>query len=212
MEEYYTQAREAGVIFIRYELDEEPQVKLAQETLKIEIKEPALGDRLILEPDLLVLSPAIVPQDSNQELAQMLGLELTEEGFFKEAEIKFRPVDFNKEGVFACGLALSPRSIGEAVIEAQAAAQRAVTLLSREQLQPSPIVAEVNERWCTGCEVCIEACPYGARVKDSDKGVVVVREALCYGCGACVAACPSGAAKLRRFTDKQVFSMIDAGV
>ena len=212
MEEYYTQAREAGVIFIRYELDEEPQVELEQEALKVEIKEPALGDRLILEPDLLVLSPAIIPQDSNQGLAQMLGLELTEEGFFREAEIKFRPVDFNKEGVFACGLALSPRSIGESIAEAQAAAQRAVTLLSREQLQPSPIVAEVNERWCTGCEVCIEACPYGARVKDSDKGVVVVREALCYGCGACVAACPSGAAKLRRFTDKQVFSMIDAGV
>ncbi len=212
MEEYYTKAREAGVIFVRYELGKEPQVKLEQEALNIEVIEPALGDRLILEPDLLVLSPAIIPQDSNEELSQMLGLELTGEGFFKEAEVKFRPVDFNKDGIFACGLALSPRSIGEVIAEAQAAAQRAVTLLSREQLQPSQIVAEVNERWCTGCELCIEACPYGARVKDSDKGVVVVREALCQGCGACAAVCPSGATKLRRFTDKQVLSMIDAGV
>jgi len=212
MEEYYTRAREAGVIFVRYEPSREPQVKVEQGALKVEVVEPALGSRLILEPDWLVLSPAIIPQDSNGELARMLGLDLTEDGFFKEAEVKFRPVDFNKDGVFACGLALSPRSIGEAIAEAQAAAQRAVTLLSREELQPSPIVAEVNERWCTGCEVCIPACPYGARVKDRDKGVVVVREALCHGCGACVTACPSGAAKLRRFTQRQVLSMIDAGL
>jgi heterodisulfide reductase subunit A len=212
MEEYYTKAREAGVIFIRYETDEEPQVKIEQGTMRVEVKESALGDSLIFEPDLLVLSTAVIPQDTNEDLARMLGLELTEDGFFKEAEVKFRPVDFNKDGIYACGLALSPRNIGESIAEARAAAQRAVTLLGREQLQPSLVVAEVNERWCTGCELCIEACPYGARVKDVDKGVVVVREALCQGCGACVTACPSGASKLRRFTDKQVFSMIDAGV
>ncbi|HEY93342.1 MAG TPA: 4Fe-4S binding protein, partial [Dehalococcoidia bacterium] len=94
----------------------------------------------------------------------------------------------------------------------QAAAQRVVTLLGRGQLQASPIVAEVNPRWCTGCELCIEACPYGARIKDIMKGIVVVREALCQGCGACATVCPSGATKLRQFTDKQVFSMIDAGI
>lgn len=212
MEEYYTQAREAGVVFIGYEVNEKPQVKLEEEALKVEVREPALRGKLILAPDLVVLSPAIIPEDSNQELAQMLGLELTEEGFFKEMEIKFRPVDFAKDGIFACGLALSPRDIGEVIAQAQAAAQRAVTLLSREQLQPSPIIAEVNERWCIGCEVCIQVCPYGVRVKDRDKGVVVVKEALCRGCGACAAACPSGAAKLRGFTGKQVFSMIDAAV
>ena len=212
MEEYYTKAREAGVIFIRYETDEEPQVNIEQGMVQVEVKEPTLGESLILEPDLLVLSTAVIPQDTNEDLARMLGLELTEDGFFREAEIKFRPVDFNKDGIYACGLALSSRNIGETIAEARAAAQRAVTLLGREQLQPSLVVAEVNERWCTGCELCIEACPYSARIKDTDKGVVVVREALCQGCGACVTACPSGASKLRRFTDKQVFSMIDAGV
>jgi heterodisulfide reductase subunit A len=212
MEEYYTLAREAGVIFIRYELNEEPQVKLDQGVLKVEVKEPALGEKLLLEPDILVLSPAVLPQDSNPELARLLGIDLTDEGFFKEAEVKFRPVDFSKDGIYACGIALSPRNIGEVIANAQAAAQRAVTLLSKEQLFPSAVVAEVNERWCTGCELCVQACPYGARVKDKDKGVVVVREALCYGCGACVAACPSGAAKLRRFTNKQILSMIDAGL
>jgi heterodisulfide reductase subunit A len=212
MEEYYTHAREAGIIFIRYDLDEKPQVRLEQEALKVEVKEPAIGEKLLLEPDILVLSPAVLPQDSNQELAQLLGVDLTDEGFFKEAEVKFRPVDFSKDGIYACGIALSPRNIGEVIANAQAAAQRAVTLLSKEQLYPSAVVAEVNERWCTGCELCVQACPYGARVKDKDKGVVIVREALCYGCGACVAACPSGAAKLRRFTNKQILSMIDAGL
>ncbi|MFC1957759.1 FAD-dependent oxidoreductase [Chloroflexota bacterium] len=211
-EEYYTQAREAGVIFVRYEVDEPPQVKLDQEVLKVEVTEPALRGKLVLESDLVVLSPAIIPEDNNKELAQMLGLELTDDGFFKEVEVKFRPVDFAKDGVFACGLALSPRGIEEIIAQAQAAAHRVTTLLNKEQLQPSLIIAEVNERWCTGCEVCIPVCPYGVRVKDGDKGVVVVRQVLCRGCGACAAACPSGAAKLRGFTDKQVFSMIDVAV
>ncbi|MFC1932728.1 FAD-dependent oxidoreductase [Chloroflexota bacterium] len=212
MEEYYTQAREAGVIFVRYEVGEPPQVKLDQGVLKVEVTEPALRGKLVLESDLVVLSPAIIPEDSNKELAQMLGLELTDDGFFKEVEVKFRPVDFAKDGVFACGLALSPRGIEEVIAQAQAAAHRVITLLSKEQLQPSLMIAEVNERWCTGCEVCIPVCPYGVRIKDGDKGVVVVREALCHGCGACAAACPSGAAKLRGFTDKLVFSMIDVAV
>ncbi len=212
MEEYYTRAREAGVIFVRYEPGKEPEVKLEVETLKVEFVEPVLGEKFILEPDIVALSPAVLPQEGNEELARLLGLDLTEEGFFKEAEVKFRPVDFNKEGIYACGMALAPRNTAEVLTDAQAAAQRAVVLLSREQLHPSAVVAEVNERWCTGCEICVQACPYGARIKDNDKGVVVVREALCHGCGACVAACPSGASKLRRFTQKQLLSMVDAGV
>jgi heterodisulfide reductase subunit A len=212
IEEYYTKAREAGVIFIRYDEDHEPRVETEDERITVEFQEPALGDVMTLEADVVVLSPAILPQESNTRLAAMLDLQLTEDGFFKEAEIKFRPVDFTHEGIYACGLALYPRNISESIVEAQAAAQRAVTLLGRGQLQASPIVAEVNSRWCTGCELCIEACPYGARIKDTAKGIVVVREALCQGCGACAAVCPSGATKLKQFTDKQVFSMIDAGI
>ncbi|OGN87871.1 MAG: hypothetical protein A2158_07055 [Chloroflexi bacterium RBG_13_46_14] len=212
IEEYYTKAREAGVIFIRYDEGREPRVKNESGKLTVEFEEPALGDTITLEADSVVLSPAILPQESNAGLAAMLDLELTDDGFFKEAEVKFRPVDFTHEGIYACGLALYPRNIGESIAEAQAAAQRAVTLLGRGQLQPSPIVAEVNPRWCTGCEICVPACPYGARIKDIMKGIVIVREALCQGCGACAAVCPSGATKLRQFTDKQVFSMIDAGI
>ena len=212
LEEYYTKARESGVIFVRYEEGDEPRVNTKDGKVTVEFKEPALGEEITLETDVVVLSPAILPQDTNEELAGKLDIELTENGFFREAEVKFRPVDFTREGIYACGLALYPRNIGENITEAQAAAQRAVTLLGRGQLQASPIVAEVNPRWCTGCELCIDACPYGARIKDMVKGIVVVREALCQGCGACAAVCPSGATKLRQFTDKQVFSMIDVGI
>ena len=208
-EEYYSQAREKGVLFINYDLDRKPEVAIEGERLIVQTIEPTTGGVLKIEPDLLVLSTGIVPNDNNI-LAQMLNLELTEDGFFKEAEVKFRPVDFVINGIFLCGLAHSPRGITETIAQAQAAAQRAASILSRERLESGRVVSEVNERRCSGCELCVSACPYNARFKDTDKGVVVVIEALCQGCGACVAICPSGAAKLRGFTDKQVFSVMDA--
>ncbi len=208
-EEYYSQAREKGVLFINYDLDRKPVVAINGERPVVQTIEPTTGGVLKIEPDLLVLSTGIVPND-NSILAQMLNLELTEDGFFKEAEVKFRPVDFVNDGIFLCGLAHSPRGITETITQAQAAAQRAASILSRERLESGRVVSEVNERRCSGCELCVSACPYNARFKDTDKGVVVVIEALCQGCGACVAVCPSGAAKLRGFTDKQVLSVMDA--
>jgi len=208
-EEYYTQAREEGVIFIRYELSSKPEVKQEGERLVVEVAEPVLGGKLILEPDLVVLSPAIVPPD-NTPLARILGVDLNEDGFFQEAEVKFRPVDFLSEGIFVCGLAHSPRGVEETIAQAQAAAQRAVSLLTKERLVSGRVVSEVIQRQCSKCELCIKVCPYGARVKDEERDEIIVREALCQGCGACVVACPSGAAKLRGFKDKQVFSLIDA--
>jgi len=210
-EEYYTQAREKGVLFISYDLEHKPQVNIGGNKLEVQVMEPTLGGNLKIEPDLLVLSPAIVPND-NGPLARMLGLELTEDGFFKEAEVKFRPVDFLTDGIFVCGLAHSPRGIAESIVQAQAAAQRAASILAREQLESGRVVAEVNERRCSGCELCVSVCPYNARFKDREKGVVVVVEVLCQGCGACAAICPNSAAKLRGFTDRQALSMVDAAL
>ncbi len=208
-EEYYTKARDNGVTFVRYELDRKPEVKVEGDRLEIEVEELVLGGRLTIQPDLLVLSVAIVPHQQ-PELSQMLELPIDEDGFFQEAEPKFRPVDFVKDGIFVCGLAHSPRNIEETIAQARAAALRATLILSKTQLQSGRMVSEVRERWCVGCEICVGVCPFGARVKDENKGIVVVREALCQGCGACVTACPSGAARLRGFSDKQVFSMLDA--
>jgi heterodisulfide reductase subunit A len=208
-EEYYTQAREKGVNFIRYELADKPEVKEEDGRLAVEVTESVLGGKLRLEPDLVVLSPAIIPND-NAPLARIMGVELTEDGFFQEAENKFRPVDFLIEGIFVCGLAHSPRGVAESIAQAQAAAWRAVSILARGQLTSGRIVSEIIQRQCSKCEQCVRVCPYGARVKDEESDEIVVREALCQGCGACVVACPSGAAKLRGFKDKQVFSLLDA--
>ncbi|MBA7629872.1 Ferredoxin--NADP reductase [subsurface metagenome] len=208
-EEYYTQAREKGVSFIRYELGSKPEVRQEGERLVVEVAEPVLGGKLVLKPDLVVLSPAIIPLD-NTPLARILGVDLNEDGFFQEAEVKFRPVDFLIEGIFVCGLAHSPRGIEETIAQAQTTAQRAVSLLAKERLVSGRVVSEVVQRQCSKCEVCIKVCPYGARVKDEESEEIIVREALCQGCGACVVACPSGAAKLRGFKDRQVFSLIDA--
>ena len=208
-EEHYTLAREKGVRFIRYEPDCRPEVKQDEEQVIVEFVEPALKGKLVLEPDLVVLSTGIIPGD-NRALADILAVELDEDGFFREAEEKFRPVDFLKDGIYVCGLAHSPRGVEETIAQAQAAAQRAVSLLTSKQLKASRVISETVQRQCRKCEMCISVCPYGARAKDEEANEIVVREALCQGCGACVVACPSGAAKIRGFRDRQVFSLIDA--
>lgn len=210
-EEYYTQAREAGVLFLRYEPEAEPEVTIEGKAILVEVSDPALPGRLEIETDLLVLSTGIVPGD-NQELAELFSLELTEDGFFKEVDTKFRPVDTLIDGIFVCGRASAPRSLDEEIVQGKATAQRAASILAREQLESGRIVSEVNARKCSGCGLCVTACPYNARRMDEEEKVAVVEEALCQACGACVALCPNSAAKLRGLKEKQVFSMIEAAL
>ncbi len=210
-EEYYTKAREAGVLFIRYELDDKPEVSVEDKAILVQVNDPALPGRLEIEADLLVLSTGIIPGE-NKKLAELLSLELTEDGFFKEIDTKFRPVDSVIDGVFVCGLANAPRCLDEEVTQAEAAAQRAINVLSKERLESGRIVSEVNVRKCSGCGLCVTVCPYKARWLDEEEKVAVVEEALCQGCGTCVALCPNGAAKLRGLKEKQVFSMIEAAL
>ena len=211
MEQYYTLAREKGVLFTRYDLEKKPEVKAEGGKLRVQADEPALRGKVTVDPDWLVLSTPIVPRDQ-AKLAEILEVEFTEDGFFKEAEVKFRPVDFARDGIFVCGLAQSPRTIAESIVQGQAAAERAASIISRPRLRSGRVVSEVKERWCAGCEMCIQVCPFSARYKDEEKGVVLVREALCQGCGACVVACPSGAARLRGLSDKQILSMTDVAL
>ncbi len=210
-EEYYTAAREQGIDFVRYELEHKPRVGRNGDKLEIHAREPVLGGEIVLQPDLLVLSPAMVPGD-NAGLARQLGVELDADGFFGQAEVKFCPADTLKEGIYICGLAHAPCDVSETIVQAQSAAQRAAQLLSQATLSASDMISVVNERWCTGCELCVRVCPFDVRYKDLEKGVVKVREALCRGCGACVAACPSGASRLQSLTQGQLISMVDAAI
>ena len=211
LETYYTKARRLGVIFIQYEVDKKPKVSVENDGPTITATDPILGREISLRPDLLVLSTGIV-SGNQKELANLFGLEVDQDGFLQEAESKWRPVDFIKEGVFVCGMAHSPRSITESIAMAEAAAQRALRILNNEQLAAGRVVAEVRHSICSLCELCIDACPYGARYHDEDMGKIVVNELMCQGCGSCASVCPNSASVLRGYWDQEMFEVIDASL
>jgi heterodisulfide reductase subunit A len=212
-EKYYIKAKEKGVNFIRYELEDKPKVNVKNEKLEVKVKDFVLDEDMLINPDLVILSLGPSPEN-NKILMEAFEteLQLDEDGFFSEANVKFRPVDFLSDGIFVCGLAHSPRTLIESISQAMAVAGRALTILSKNEILARRLVSEVNERWCVGCEACIIACPYDARIMNNDKKVVKVEDALCQGCGVCAVVCPSGAAKLKGFKEKQMMAMIDEAV
>ncbi len=211
-EKYYTKARQAGVIFIRYTLDTKPEVTFdTEERPVIKVWDSMAGRNLEIPTDLLILSGGIDPGD-NEELSEIFGLPLNKDGFFQEADSKWRPVDFMKRGIFVCGLAHGPGTMKECISSAKAAAQRTLSILSGKGLVASTVVAEVRKPLCSRCGRCIDVCPYGARSLNMEKDCIEVDELLCQGCGSCAAVCPNSAAVLRGFADAQVLSQIDAAL
>jgi heterodisulfide reductase subunit A len=213
-EDYYEKAREAGILFIRYEPEREPRLETGGEGLCVIVHEPILHDDLFIQTDLLVLSPGIVPAPENESLSKMLKVPLNEDGFFLEAHMKLRPVDFSTEGIFLAGLAHSPKSIEESISQADAAVARALTYLSKTELETIGTISEVDERKCLGCGLCESVCPYKAieiltkRTIVGEKQVAQINGALCKGCGACTASCRSGSIDLKGFTNAEVVAQI----
>jgi len=211
IESYYTQARKAGVIFIQYDLTEKPKVTPTDGSVEVIVFEPILRQKVRIYADLVVLATGIVPK-LPKDLAESFGATLDRDGFFEEAESKWRPVDSLKEGIFACGLAHSPRNITESIATAEAAAQRALRILSHERMPAGKVVAEVRHSLCSLCERCIEACPYGARMVDPELEKVLVNAAMCQGCGSCATVCPNSASTLAGFLDQQMFDVIESAL
>jgi len=202
------------VKFIRYEADDKPDVQVAEESgrsvLRVIVTEPTLGQRLMIDSDMLALGVATVPRTGNRELSRMLKVPLNEDGFFMEAHMKLRPVDFATDGIFMCGLAHGPKFIAESIAQAQAAASRATTILSKDEMMAGGQICTVDERKCTGCGVCREVCPFAAIEVDSKEEVALVNKALCKGCGLCASSCRSGALDVMGFSEEQTLSLIDA--
>ena len=169
-----------------------------------------LGRTLAFHPDLLVLSAGIIPNQDNPELSQLLKVPLDADGFFLEAHVKLRPVDFATEGVFVCGLAHYPKDIGETIAQARAAAARAATLLSKPEIEAEGKVATVDASRCSACGACVEVCAYKAIELDPVLGAAVVNEATCKGCGTCTATCRAGAIDLKGFRNDQILQAVDA--
>jgi heterodisulfide reductase subunit A-like polyferredoxin len=214
-EDYYEKAREAGVLFIRYEPEREPRLETGGDGLQVFVHEPILHDDLLIRTDLLVLSQGIVaPYEENEHLSKMLKVPLNADGFFLEAHMKLRPVDFATEGIFLAGLAHSPKSIEESISQANAAVARALTYLSKKELETIGTISEVDEKKCIGCGLCESVCPYKAveiltkRTIVGQKQVAQINKALCKGCGACTASCRSGSIDLKGFTNAEVVAQI----
>jgi heterodisulfide reductase subunit A len=213
-EDYYRDAAMKGVIFVNYDDERKPQVTNENGKLKVTFWEPVIKEEIDVEPDVVVLSAATIPNPGNKHVAEMLKVPLTKDGSFLEAHMKLRPVDFATEGVFLCGMAHSPKYVDESIAQACAAAARATTILSRDKLEMEGIIANVNEDLCSGCRICEYLCPYGAvEMKDKEgKPIAHMIEALCKGCGACGTACPTKAITMGHFTTEEILAQVKAAL
>ncbi|MFZ7103902.1 MAG: FAD-dependent oxidoreductase [Peptococcaceae bacterium] len=209
-EDYYLQARRKGVIFVRYEAGEAPQVYETEQGLKVRVKDHILKEDMLISADLVGLAAATLPNPRNEELAKNLKVPLNEDGFFLEAHMKLRPVDFSTDGVFVCGLAHGPKPLAEAVVQGMAAAGRACTILNKEKIVAGGQTAQVNKSICSGCGTCASVCPAQAIEIDSGERTAQVNSALCKGCGACAASCRAHAIDVRGFRSSQIVAMLEA--
>ncbi|MEW6366109.1 MAG: CoB--CoM heterodisulfide reductase iron-sulfur subunit A family protein [Acidobacteriota bacterium] len=215
-EDYYREAADRDVKFVRYEFDDKPVVEAAEEdgrsVLRVTVADPILGQRLAIDADLVALSVAVIPSAGTHEVARLFKVATGPDGFFQEAHVKLRPVDFAADGVYLCGIAHYPKHISEALSQAFGAAGRAVTLLSQDTVTASGSVCTVRERDCVSCGACISVCAYGAiEFYDTPQGKKArVNPVLCKGDGLCNSVCPTSAISLLHYTDEELLSQIDA--
>ena len=212
IEDYYREAARKGVLFICYDDENKPKVIQEDGRLQVTVWEPVVKAWISINADLLTLSAATIPNPNNEQIAKTLKVPLSKDGFFLEAHMKLRPVDFATDGIFLCGLAHWPKSIEESVSQAYAAAARAITILSKEALEVEGAIASVNEDLCGGCRLCESVCEYGAIKMEEVDGKLRahVIEALCKGCGVCGSTCPAGAISMLHFTDDQLLAQVKA--
>ncbi len=209
-EELYSQAREKGVEFLRYEMEKKPVVR----GNKVTVFDSFLQTELDISVDRVVLSAAIVPNEDSINLAKMLKVPLDANGFFLEAHLKLRPVDFATDGIFLAGVAQSPKEYYDSLSQADATVSRIARILARPEIETEAITSIANEELCIGCARCVPCCPYTAITMEQKNGrfISVVNQALCKGCGTCVAECPTGAMESRHFKNAQIEAMIDAAL
>jgi len=216
IEDYYREARGKKVRFIRYEPDDPPVVNVVEKNgksiLKIVVTDETLNRKVAIDADVLALAAAVVPSSATKEIANLFKVTLSPDGFYKEAHVKLRPVEFATDGVYLCGMAHYPKFIQESINQAYGAAGRVLTLLSHDSVVASGSVCVVDEKKCMGCGACVAVCTYGAlQLQDTKQGKkVVVNPVLCKGDGLCNAKCPTRAITLKHYTDDQIVSEIDA--
>ncbi len=208
----YKEAREKGVIFVRYSLDNKPVVSPDGDKLNVKVFDPILQRTLLITADYVNLATAIEPAD-NSRIAEYYKVPLNAEKFFMEAHAKLRPVEFASDGLFICGLAHYPKPLEESIAQAMAAAGRAATVLAKATIDISPMVSQVNTDHCIGCGLCAEICPFGAIILEEVAGKGYRAKnipASCKGCGLCASSCPQKTIDMLHFRNQQIEATISA--
>ncbi len=206
---YYKKARDLGVQFVRYEPEAKPEVAAAGDKVEVLVLDQNLKATLEFAADYLVLSAAIRPHQASKEIAELFKLPTDPDGFFMEAHLKLRPLDFAGSGLFVCGLAHSPKYIEESIAQAQGAAARALGILARKEMYVGGAVARVDPLKCAICLTCMRTCPFGVPRVDQAEGVVTIDPAACQGCGNCASACPRKAIEVMHHRDRQFAAKIE---
>jgi heterodisulfide reductase subunit A-like polyferredoxin len=216
-ERLYQEARKQGVLFVNYDFDRKPNVEVGDSGVEVVVWDPTLGEELALNPDLLVLSMPVVPPEGSSELATRLKVSQDLDGFFLEAHIKLRPIDFASDGLYMAGMAHYPKFLDEAIAQAQAAASRVATIVSHDVLEVGGVIAQVEAEKCVGCLTCVRICPYDVPQIQAEftgvgeiVGAAYIESAQCHGCGICVSECPAKAIQLLHYEDVQMGAEIEA--
>ncbi len=210
-EDYYTRARDLGVLFVRYEVERKPSVEAAGDKIRIKTWDYMLNRELVMDSDWLVLSTGLRPHPTTDKVGETYKVTRNPDGYFLEAHVKLRPVDFPSEGLFVTGLGHAPKNLDETLSQALAAAGRAGVILSHESLAVSGIIAKHKRELCMSCLSCLRVCPFGSPYIAED-GKISHNEVKCTGCGICAGICPAKAFQVNNFRDDQIVAMIDAAV
>jgi heterodisulfide reductase subunit A len=197
------EAKRKGVRFLKYQAEKPPVVAAEPDGLKVSLYTPTVNEDVKLKADMLVLSTPLVPIAEAKELSQILKVPLDGNGFFMEAHVKLRPIDFATDGIYVCGTAHSPKDVGESVTQALGAASRAAIPMAKKKVRTAAITSQVDQTKCSGCGTCIDVCPYSA-IRKNDKGLAETIAVVCKGCGVCGATCPEKAITMHHFTDEQI--------
>ncbi len=209
-EDYYKKARQDNVKFVRYDEDRKPEVAADGNTVKIRTFDYILNEEVEITADLLVLSVGVEPNPDNEKIGMMLKVPVNQDGFFLEAHVKLRPVDFATDGVFMCGMAHSPKMSEESISQANAAVSRACTILTKDFVEAEGRTAYVIKERCMGCGLCEANCPFSAISINADEGCAEVNAVLCKGCGVCTASCRMNAIDLNGFTNEEILAQVSA--
>ncbi len=210
-EDYYSLARDQGIVFIRYSPDKKPKAENVEGKVRVTVKDPIVKQNVIIHADLLALSTAMVPYD-NRDFVEKLKVPLSSDQFFLESHAQLKPVDSYVDGIYLCGKAQFPKPVNECIAQAKAAAAKAAILLARGYVAAEPIVASCETDICIGCGICAHLCPYSA-IRMTKVGKLKKTEfvaAACKGCGVCASYCPTRAIAMGRFTDEQIAEQIRA--